>query len=49
MAKHPTELADGRSRFDTFAEAASRFVSDAAFFTISAIPWQAQVPDLSAP
>ena len=35
MTERPTELGDRRTRFDRFAEAASRFVSEAAFFTIS--------------
>jgi low affinity Fe/Cu permease len=46
MAKRPTELAERRSRFDTFAEAASRFVSEAAFFAISAVLVAVWVPTI---
>src|SRR5437764_452329 len=37
MARRPADLPTQRTRFDRFAESVSRFVSEAAFFTISAI------------
>ena len=46
MTERPTELGDRRTRFDRFAEAASRFVSEAAFFTISAILVAVWVPTI---
>jgi low affinity Fe/Cu permease len=46
MPDHPTDITDDRTRFDRFAEAASRFVSEAAFFTISAILVAVWVPTI---
>jgi low affinity Fe/Cu permease len=46
VTERPTELGDRRTRFDRFAEAASRFVSEAAFFTISAILVAVWVPTI---
>jgi low affinity Fe/Cu permease len=46
VAEHPTDIADRRTRFDRFAEAASRFVSQAAFFTVSALLVAIWVPTI---
>src|SRR4051794_11090227 len=37
MPERPSQIGERQTRFDRFAETASRFVSEAAFFTISAI------------
>jgi low affinity Fe/Cu permease len=37
MTERPSEIGERRTRFDRFAERASRFAGEAAFFTISAI------------
>jgi low affinity Fe/Cu permease len=46
MAERPSRIGDERTRFDRFAETASRFVSEAAFFTISAILVAVWVPTI---
>jgi low affinity Fe/Cu permease len=46
MAERPTDMDDRRTRFDRFAETASRFVSEASFFTMSAILVAVWVPTI---
>jgi low affinity Fe/Cu permease len=46
MADRPADIGDARTRFDGFAETASQFVSEAAFFTISAILVAVWVPTI---
>jgi ABC-type multidrug transport system fused ATPase/permease subunit len=43
----PTQITDQRTRFDRFAEATSRFVSQAAFFAISLIMVVVWVPTIA--
>jgi low affinity Fe/Cu permease len=46
VTERPRDIGDQQTRFDRFAEAASRFVSEAAFFTISAILVAVWVPTI---
>jgi low affinity Fe/Cu permease len=46
VTERPTDVSNRRTRFDRFAETASRFVSEAAFFTISAILVAVWVPTI---
>ena len=47
MTETPTQIADQRTRFDRFAEATSRFVSEAAFFAICLILVVVWVPTIA--
>jgi low affinity Fe/Cu permease len=46
MADRPADIGDARTRFDGLAERTSQFVSEAAFFTISAILVAVWVPTI---
>jgi low affinity Fe/Cu permease len=46
MAEHPADLPQRRTLFDRFAETASRFVSEAAFFLIATLLVVVWVPTI---